>query len=44
MDCLCRGCEKRKVGCHANCKDYKDYRSELDKIKQSKKRTITSHI
>lgn len=27
----CKGCTKRKVGCHSKCKKYKEFRKELDK-------------
>ncbi len=28
----CYKCEKRYVGCHSNCNDYKEYRKALDVI------------
>ena len=27
----CKDCEKRYNGCHSTCKDYKTFRSEIDK-------------
>ena len=33
----CLDCEKRTVGCHSSCKEYKDFREELD-IKNQLKR------
>lgn len=26
----CLGCERRQVGCHGKCEDYKAYRAKLD--------------
>lgn len=36
----CYGCQKRKLGCHSNCDDYKKYKEYLEKIKQ-KERVLT---
>ena len=32
----CFNCTDRKVGCHSNCKDYKDFKDE----REEKKNTI----
>ncbi len=32
----CKGCEKRHVGCHTTCEDYKDFRATLDKEKEAR--------
>ena len=29
--CPCKGCDRRLVGCHSLCAEYKDWRLELDK-------------
>ena len=29
--CACKGCQKRFVGCHASCEDYKKFKEELKK-------------
>lgn len=31
IKCKCKGCERRKPHCHAECEDYKHYRAEVDK-------------
>lgn len=30
----CKGCDKRHVGCHATCEDYKALRKRLDERKE----------
>lgn len=46
MICKCYNCDKRTVGCHANCSDYKEYKTErqaiLDKIHRDN--AIESHF
>lgn len=39
----CKGCKKRKVGCHSKCEKYKRFREELDKEvnEQRSKRVIS---
>lgn len=37
MKCPCRYCEKRYVGCHGNCSDYKEWNSENEKLKNKYK-------
>lgn len=32
----CKGCEKRYVGCHSTCEEYKEYRKGKDEEKQAK--------
>ena len=32
----CKGCEKRHVGCHITCEEYKEFRATLDKEKESR--------
>ena len=32
--CPCKGCNKRAVGCHAICKDYKNWQSSGIEIKE----------
>ena len=42
----CKGCEKRYVGCHSTCEEYKEYRKEMDEQKQNKhlKREIEVYL
>ena len=28
----CYGCQKRQVGCHSKCEDYKKYKEYLEKV------------
>ena len=30
MSKVCKGCEKRHVGCHATCEVYRDFREDLE--------------
>ena len=32
----CYGCEKRQIGCHANCAEYAGYRAEQDAFKKAR--------
>lgn len=34
--CSCQGCDKRYVGCHAKCEDYKKFREGIDKKREAK--------
>lgn len=34
----CRNCMKRHIGCHAGCKDYADYKTELEKQREYTKK------
>ena len=31
-DAPCKGCEKRTLGCHGSCDEYKAFREERDKV------------
>ena len=31
---VCKGCDKRHVGCHSTCQGYKDWKSEKDRISE----------
>lgn len=33
----CKDCTERKVGCHADCDKYKEYRRALDAINQKRR-------
>ena len=37
MKCPCKDCEKRYVGCHSKCSDYKDW-SNYDKNKKAEEK------
>ena len=32
--CPCKGCDKREVGCHGKCTDFKTYQDELQIIRE----------
>ena len=34
METPCYNCEKRTLGCHSYCKEYKSYQEEKDGLKQ----------
>lgn len=33
----CFGCERRQVGCHGGCEDYKGYRARLDEKNEAER-------
>jgi hypothetical protein len=33
----CKACEKRCLGCHANCEDYKQFRKDIEEQKKQEK-------
>ena len=40
MTCPCKGCKFRVCGCHAFCKNYLEYRIEVDKRKEERHKRI----
>lgn len=34
---VCKDCERREIGCHAQCEDYAKYREEIKKTAEEKK-------
>ncbi len=36
MKCPCRDCEKRKVGCHGTCPEYKEWAEENDRLRKQR--------
>lgn len=34
IQCKCKGCTKRTVGCHSTCEDYKDFCEQQKKIRE----------
>lgn len=41
MKCCCRGCEKRYLGCHSMCEEYKAFKETVKTAKKKKaKETI----
>ena len=40
----CKDCEKRFVGCHSTCKDYKDAKENFEKQKQWEKENETPYL
>lgn len=35
MSAPCKGCEKRMVGCHANCEEYIQFREEHERLQNT---------
>lgn len=33
----CKACEKRCLGCHANCEEYKQFRKDIEEQKKQEK-------
>lgn len=38
MKCPCKGCEKRKIGCHTNCPDYGAWAAEAVRRREAQAR------
>lgn len=36
MDCKCKGCTRRQVGCHSTCEDYKEFQEECERIRKNR--------
>lgn len=34
----CRGCEKRRVGCHSGCETYAKFRERVDRINEARRK------
>lgn len=43
LTCKCKDCDKRFVGCHANCPDYISFKNALDTFKEKKKLEMLSY-
>lgn len=37
LNCKCKDCKNRTIGCHAQCEDYKDYVRRNEQLKEKKK-------
>lgn len=33
----CKDCDRREIGCHSHCKEYKEYRRLIDARKEAEK-------
>lgn len=40
IECPCKDCQNRKEYCHSTCKDYADFRKQLDEIKNAKEKDV----
>lgn len=40
----CQGCTKRHSGCHSSCKDYKDFRAELDRESEQRHKSTGKEV
>ena len=36
----CRDCKKRRIRCHAECKEYKEYKKKLEREKENQRADI----
>ena len=34
----CKDCKQRSLGCHANCEQYKRFKSEIDSVRERRHR------
>ncbi len=37
MKCPCKDCERRSVGCHGKCDDYKEWKNKHDAVRQKER-------
>jgi hypothetical protein len=40
LNCACKDCKCRKVGCHVICKKYKEFKEQMQEINLAKEREI----
>ena len=40
----CKNCEQRQLECHAHCKNYKEYREEIDYMNRKKQEESNKYI
>lgn len=40
----CMNCERRYVGCHAECEDYKEFRKLADKMSEEFRKKKNKHL
>lgn len=36
----CRGCDRRHERCHSDCKEYKDFRAEVDRRNNARRKAL----
>ena len=36
----CRHCEKRQIGCHANCLEYDNWKAAVEKVRENRNREL----
>lgn len=43
--CPCKGCNKREIGCHGKCADFKMYQDEIQEIREKadKERVVKTY-
>lgn len=42
MECKCKNCNERFIGCHSNCDSYKQYKLHLAKEKEKYNFSVSS--
>lgn len=38
----CKDCDKRHLGCHSTCEDYKLYKSEVNKVNDTRNKYLNN--
>ena len=38
LNAPCKGCQDRKAGCHGKCGKYREWRAEIDRIAEKRRR------
>ena len=44
MGSPCKGCERRELGCHGKCEDYKAYREDRDRMNANRYETLENQF
>lgn len=44
MKCPCRGCERRKIGCHTSCPEYGAWAAEIIQRREARARDKETRI
>lgn len=44
MNAPCLGCERRELGCHGKCNDYKQFKVDLEEAKKKQSKYVQDRI
>jgi len=43
QNCPCKGCDKRCIGCHSDCEQYKEWKTDRDEMLAQRRLEYSSH-